>query len=134
MESFNEIFERVPRRPSDRTDENIDPLIRYLVDNNMFFAKINPTLINCFLKLNRFLTPEKNQILYRNGDEKDAIYIVLIGKIKLTNNSISTNKFKKICYAGETIGEELLFCKSIKKTVLETAKALSKTVLIEIKL
>lgn len=104
MENFNEIFERVPRRPSDRTDENIDPLIRYLVDNNMFFAKINPTLINCFLKLNRFLTPEKNQILYRNGDEKDAIYIVLIGKIKLTNNSISTNKFKKICYAGETIG------------------------------
>ena len=96
----------------------------------MFFAKINPILTTCFIKLNRLIVLEKHYPLYRIDEEKDAFYIILYGKMKIYNNENYYQKLKKICKAGETLGEELVFSEGPKRKVVENAKSITKVYLV----
>ena len=68
--------------------------------------KLNPIVASCFLKLAKFITLKKHKIIYKANNPHEAFYIIIGGKVKLSN---SEKGFKKICIEGEAIGEELLF-------------------------
>jgi hypothetical protein len=51
------------------------------------------------------------------GDERHSFLIILCGKIKIYNRELVYKKIYKICYPGETVGEELIFLDSCKNAV-----------------
>lgn len=58
----------MPVDTKDRTEESIQELKAFLVDSNIFFAKIHDVIATCILKLNRLMWLEKHQLLYRKGE------------------------------------------------------------------
>lgn len=67
----------------------------------MFFAKLNNMIATCLLKLNRIVWIERHQTLYKAGEERNCMYVILCGRIKLYNGE---KNLKKICTGGETLG------------------------------
>lgn len=55
---------------------------------------------------------------------------MLCGRLKIYDNE---KNLKKICSAGESLGEELLFSQKVHKSMKESAKAISRCFLVEIK-
>ena len=51
----------------------------------MFFAKIHNILAICLLKLNRLIWVDKHQSIYKMGEERNAFFIILCGRLKLYN-------------------------------------------------
>jgi hypothetical protein len=58
--------------------------------------------------------------------------VILCGKLKLYHSDLTKKKLCKVCNPGETVGEELLFIRSAKKIVYESAKTMSKCFMIQI--
>lgn len=79
-------------------------LKNYLIENNMFFAKIDEVLVTCLLKLNRVIYVRKNEVVYNMGEEKKAIYLILSGRVKLYSSDLKIKKVYKVCGGGESIG------------------------------
>jgi hypothetical protein len=77
------------------------------------FANRNDRMVNiCLLKIGRIIMCSSS-VLYKLGEELDYFYIILMGKVKLSNGAL-----KKICQTGETILEEIIFSDKPKKIAL----------------
>ena len=71
----------------------------------------------------------ENELLYKAGQETNFFYIVLLGRVKLVNGPL-----KKLCQAGETVLEEVVYTNSDVKVACERAKAVGVCVVLEITL
>lgn len=63
-----------------------------------------------------------------------AFYVLILGKVRLYNLEKAGRKIYKVCQPGETIGEEILFTNAHRKVALESARAVTKGFLLEVKL
>ena len=72
---------------------------------NPFFNRIDPIVATCLLKLGKITYRESSMSLFKPGDEIKSLFIILLGKVKLTES-----KTKRFCQTGETFLEEILLC------------------------
>lgn len=120
----------VPADPKERVEKNILELRSYLAEHNMFFAKVQSIISTCLLKLNRIVCVRRNELIYSMGDERASFYLILCGNIKLYSSFMKVKKNLKVCFAGETIGEELVFGTGTKKLAQESARSCTKCYLV----
>lgn len=70
---------------------------------NPFFNR-NQKIVNvCLLKVGKIVR-KQGGCMYKIGEELPHFFIILSGRVKLTNGSL-----KQVCKTGETILEEVIF-------------------------
>ena len=93
---------------------------------NPFFNR-NQKIVNvCLLKIGRIIQ-KHGGCLYKLGQELPYFYIILSGKVKLTNGGL-----KQICKTGQTILQEVIFSDRDKKISLQRAKVIGESYFLEL--
>ena len=126
------LFRNISKYIDERTDESINQLKNYLMENHPFFIKLHPLIIQCILKLSNFYEIRKSTVIYKTGAIDRSIYIIIKGKVKIMNYKPLNFKFDKICNVGDIFGEEAIF-NGIKEKRKETAVAMKQCLIIEVK-
>lgn len=68
-------------------------------------SKINERIVTYILMFNRLICAQKNENIFKCGEETKAFYIIIEGKFKLYSVQKTGKRVCKVCSAGETIGE-----------------------------
>lgn len=124
---FLSAIPHIPKSVKLRNESNLLKIIEQLEIFNPF-ANRNDRMVNiCLLKIGKIYVCNSS-VIYKIGEELDCFYIILMGKVKLSNGPL-----KKICQTGETILEEVLFTDKQKRISLEKARVLGQAVLLEMK-
>lgn len=63
----------------------MQPFVQFLLDDNNFFRSLPPVLINSLLKVCSIRTFSKGQQVYRKADKLISFYIILWGKIRISD-------------------------------------------------
>ena len=82
-----------------KNEITLNKTLRSLEIFNPFFNRNHKIVNVCLLKVGRIVAM-KTGTLYKLGEELPLFFIILSGKVKLTNGN-----FKQICQTGETILE-----------------------------
>jgi hypothetical protein len=67
--------------------------------------------------------------LYKAGEELNYFYIILLGKVRITDGS-----YRRVCETGETVLEEILFGEQPRKYSLERARIVHSAYLLQMKI
>ena len=129
---LQKLFRNVSKYIDERTEESIDQLKNYLMENHPFFLKVHPLIIQCILKLSNFYEVKKNTLIYKAGTYDRSFYIIICGRVKIMNNRPLNFKFFKVCKVGDIFGEEGIF-EGKKTKRKESAVAVKDCMIIEVK-
>lgn len=99
------------------------------MEDNYFFKSLPPVLINSFIKVCSIRTFSKGHQIYRKADKLTNFYIVLWGKVKVSD---VLSNYKRIVMKGETFSEQILFNNNNSKIRAENAKAVRETTVLEV--
>ena len=125
-EQFMNAILSIPKSMKMRNESNLLDAVKSLELFNPF-ANRNHRIVNvCLLKMGKPIIVNSS-LLYKIGEQLNCFYIILMGKVKLVNGAL-----KKVCQAGETVLEEVIFSDKQKKIALQRAKTIGKTILLQI--
>ena len=71
------------------------------------FCKFSLDVVKTFLNFSQIIYLKKDQVLYSEGYNDRYMYIVLFGKLKLSDEE--NNQIGQVLNIGWTVGEEILF-------------------------
>lgn len=96
-DAFLEAIHHIPKVIKMRKENNLLGVVEPLEQFNPF-ANRNDRMVNiCLLKMGKVVMCQSS-VLYKIGEELDYFYIILLGKVKLTNGGL-----RKVCQTGETL-------------------------------
>lgn len=117
-------------RPAERTRDKLQALFEYLQGKNPLFGKIDSSLAICLLKIGAYSVRAPGELVFKRKDNKRSFFILLEGVVSLFNELLD---FKKLCFTGDSLGEEMLFNDGDDMSYLESSKVITRAFLLEIK-
>lgn len=115
---FLSLIGKIPHQIKLRTEPILSNLLHHLQLFNPFFNRTHPVVGLCLLKVGNILH-KRNSVIYRLGEDSSSFFIILSGRVRLTNGPL-----KRICRTGETVLEETLFEGRLHRIALEKGKML----------